>query len=175
MKTLFTLLTFSLASIACSNAQSQAIHSPGGDRYFEAGLSALELRDGGQTFNPTGLRLLVGTNINRYLSLEAMYAFTLNADKQPTFDAQSEHFSIGLKPKVALNEATDVYARIGYGASHYTTSVQGSKTISDWTYGIGIQTNFTPEVFGQIDYMNFANRDGIWIRGVGLSLGLRFN
>jgi hypothetical protein len=175
MKTSSTLLALALSAVTWTGAQAQTIYPSTTDYYFEVGLVPMEIRESGQIYKPTGMRLILGKNLNSNLAFEGMYAFSLSTDKQPTFDAKSDQYGLFFKPKIVISDATDVFARIGYGSSSVTSSAQGSKTISDWTYGLGIQTRFNSDLFGQLDYMTYANKDGLWVRGVGLSLGLRFN
>jgi opacity protein-like surface antigen len=174
MKPLTTLTALSLAGVCLSSAQAQTFYPLATDYYAEAGLVAMELKDNGQSYNPNSMRLIAGKTLNRNLSLEGMYAFTINSDNQPNFDAKSTHYGIALKPYISINENTEVFARAGYGRSHVTASASGEKSLSDWSYAIGVQTKFTPDIYGQLDYTNFVHKDGAWAQGIGFSVGMRF-
>jgi opacity protein-like surface antigen len=175
MKTSSKLIALAFSAAAWSGAQAQTIFPSETDYYFEVGLVPMEIRENGQTYKPTGMRLILGKNLNRNLAFEGMYAFTVSSDKQPAFDAKSEQYSLSFKPKVGINDHTDAFVRIGYGSSNVTSSIQGSRRITDWSYGIGLQTKINPDLTGQLDYMTYLNKDGLWVRGVGFSLGMRFN
>ena len=54
------------------------------------------------------------------------------------------------------------------------TSCSGSRSGTDFAYGLGIQTNFTKTVYGQVDYMQSYDKDGVSAKGYTLSLGTRF-
>ncbi len=40
--------------------------------------------------------------------------------------------------------------------------------------GIEVQTQFTKDVYGQIDYMNLGKKEGVSAKGITLSIGTRF-
>jgi opacity protein-like surface antigen len=53
-------------------------------------------------------------------------------------------------------------------------STSGSHKGTDVAYGLGIQTNLTKSVYGQLDYMHMYDRDSVAAKGYTLSLGARF-
>jgi len=174
MKYIGPLLTLALTGLSLSTALAQSPYPMATDYYAELGLSALEIKDNGPSYNPTGMRLILGKNLNPHLAVEGIYAFTVSSENEPGFNAKSSHYSIGLKPKVSLNASTDLFARLGYARSYITGSVNGAKSVSDWTYGLGVQTKFTESVYGQLDYTSYADREGAIARAVGFSVGMRF-
>lgn len=174
MKPLAPLVALSLTAACLTSANAQNFYPMATDYYAEAAVSAMELKENGQTYSPNAMRLIVGKTLNRNLSVEGMYAFTVNSDNQPSFDAKSDHYGISLKPQISINDNTDVFARVGYGRSNVTSSASGERSISDWSYAIGVQTKFTSDVYGQLDYTNYLHKDGVWVQGIGFSLGMRF-
>jgi hypothetical protein len=174
MKYLAPLVALSLTTACLTSANAQNFYPIATDYYAEASLSAMELKENGQTYSPNAMRLIMGKTLNRNLSVEGMYAFTVNSDNQPNFDAKSNHYGISLKPQISINDNTDVFARVGYGRSNVTSSASGEKSISDWSYAIGAQTKFTADVYGQLDYTNYLHKDGVGVQGIGFSLGMRF-
>lgn len=174
MKATSTLIALALSGAVWSGAQAQTIDDSATGYYVEVALVPLQIKEGGKTYDPTGMRVVVGKNVNRNLAFEGAYSFTVSADSQTTFDAKADQYSLSIKPKFVLTETVDVFARVGYGSSNVTSSAIGSKRIEDWSYGLGIQTQFTSDVVGQVDYMTYTNKDGLWVRGLGVSLGMRF-
>jgi mRNA deadenylase 3'-5' endonuclease subunit Ccr4 len=67
-----------------------------------------------------------------------------------------------------------VFARLGVTRSDITASAAGAHTGTDLSYGVGVQTNFTKTVYGQLDYMNYFDKDNISAKGFALSVGSRF-
>lgn len=174
MKTTSTLIALALSGAAWSGAQAQTIDAAATSYYAEIALVPLQIKEGGKAYDPTGMRIIVGKNINRNLAIEGAYIITVSPDDQVTFDAKADQYSLSVKPKLVISETIDAFARVGYGSSNVTSSSLGSKRVADWTYGLGIQAQFTRDVFGQVDYMSYTNKDGLWVRGVGVSLGMRF-
>jgi hypothetical protein len=72
----------------------------------------------------------------------------------------SDNFlGIYLKPFVNLSGDTMAFARVGY-ASHSGKSEKPSGNFtwstSNPSYGVGLQTQFTKDVYGAIDYMDYG-------------------
>jgi hypothetical protein len=55
-----------------------------------------------------------------------------------------------------------------------TAAAGGSRSGTDLAYGLGIQTNFSKTVYGQLDYMNTYDRDNMTAKGYTLSVGMRY-
>lgn len=155
-------------------AQAQSLYPLSTHYYAEVGLLATDIKDNGPTYNPNSMRLLVGKPLDRNLAIEGMYAFTVNSENQPGVDAKSSYYGIGLKPQMGLSDNTDLFARIGYARSYVTGSPAGEKTLSDWMYSIGVQTKFTQDIYGQLDYTTYLHREGVSANAVGFSVGMRF-
>jgi mRNA deadenylase 3'-5' endonuclease subunit Ccr4 len=75
---------------------------------------------------------------------------------------------------MALTQDTLVFARLGVTRSDFTASAAGSRTGTDYSYGVGVQTNFTKTLYGQLDYMNYFDKDNASAKGFALSIGSRF-
>jgi hypothetical protein len=63
---------------------------------------------------------------------------------------------------------------VGLSHSNITATTGSERTGADVSYGMGLQTKFTPAIYGQVDYMNYYHKDGIRAQGYGISLGYRF-
>ena len=163
-----------LTTVCLTAANAQNFYPATSNYYAEVGVAATELKENNQTYNPNSMRLVVGKNLNRNFAVEGIYAFTINSDNQPTFDAKSDHYGISIKPQIEINENTDLFMRVGYGRSNVTSSANGEKSASDWIYAIGIQTKFTSDLYGQLDYTNYLHKDGVSVQGIGFSLGIRY-
>lgn len=172
MKKLHLITIAALAVLTITGAQAQSSYK--GNGYFgEIGYSQVKV-SGDSGGKPDAVRLLIGNELNKNLDVEAMYTGTVSKDSQTGYDASVKSFGILLKPKLALTENTDVFARIGLVRADITASASGSHTGTDMAYGVGIQTNFSKSVYGQIDYLNQYDRGGISAKGYTLSLGTRF-
>jgi opacity protein-like surface antigen len=173
MKKLHIIAAAALAALCASGAQAQSRMADNG-YYGELGYSSMDVTGSGGGATPETLRFLIGTDLNKGMGLEALYITTLSKDSQAGYNASMNGFGIFLKPKMALTESTDVFARLGAMRAEITGGTGGSRSGTDFAYGLGIQTNFTKTVYGQLDYMQFYDKDGVSAKGYTLSLGTRF-
>lgn len=169
MKKLHLIAITTLALLSITGAQAQS------SGYFgELGYSQVKVTGAGGGAKPDAVRFLIGTEINKNLDVEGVYTKTVANESRVGYDASVSSFGILLKPKLALTENTDVFARVGLVRADITASATGSHTGTDLAYGLGIQTNFSKSVYGQVDYLNQYDRGGIAAKGYTLSLGTRF-
>jgi opacity protein-like surface antigen len=176
MKTSRLIAVSLFAALGVSSLQAQTTWYPSNTGYYtELGYSALDLKvSGGETSTPQIVRLTVGKELHKYLAVEGMYATTASRDTKPTYSGEYTGYGLMLKPKMALTDSTEIFARLGWSRSDITASAAGATTGSDVLSAAGIQTKFTPNVFGQIDYTNYFHRSGIKAQGWGISLGVHF-
>lgn len=163
------------------------------DAYVELGYLNQKVTDNVDDTNnatPKAVRLIAGKNLSPNLSMEVMAAANASkgTDTQSTPDNVSGSlYGFYLKPKVGLSDDTQLFARVGMAhtslkydngnGSGVSTTYSGSKL----SYGIGLETNFTDNVYGAIDYMYYgkidtslANGDQLTSKGLSVSVGYRF-
>jgi opacity protein-like surface antigen len=174
MKKLHIIATATLAVLCATGAQAQSRTSLDNGYYGEIGYSSVDVTGAGGSATPHTVRFLVGNELNKNFGLEGMYITTTSKDTRVGYDATIKGLGVFLKPKMALSENTEVFARAGIMRAEITASASGSHTGTDVAYGLGIQTNFTKSVYGQLDYMQSYDRDSIAAKGYTLSLGTRF-
>ena len=120
---------------------------------------------------------MVGVNVHDNLSVEGMAAVTVVSDTYQNADISANAWGVFLKPKLQVTQDTQVFARAGYVSSELKASVSNyaaSTSGSDVGYGLGGQTQITSKVYGQIDYMNYYNKNGFAAKGFTVSVGARF-
>lgn len=145
------------------------------DYYGEIGLTPIHLKsEVGDISHPQTIRFLFGMDVHENLAVEALYLTTYSKDSRPGFDAKSTHYGVVLKPKYAITSETIAFARFGVAHANFTASSEGSRTGLDLTYGVGLQTNLSKSLYGQIDYMNYYDKNGQSSKGYTLSVGTRF-
>lgn len=176
MKTSRLIAVSLFAALGVSSLQAQTTLYPNNVGYYaEFGYSALDLKvDGGETSTPQIARVIVGKELHKNLAIEAMYATTVSRDRKATYSGEYTGYGLMLKPKMALSDSTELFARLGWARSDVTASAAGATTGSDMLSGAGIQTKFTPNILGQVDYTNYFHRSGIRAQGWGISLGVLF-
>jgi opacity protein-like surface antigen len=173
MKKLHIIAAAALAALCATGAQAQSRMADNG-YYGEIGYSSMDVTGSGGGATPETFRFLMGTDLNKGMGLEALYITTISKDSRVGYDASVHGFGIFLKPKMELTESTEVFARIGAMHAEITGGAGGSRSGTDFAYGLGIQTNFTKNVYGQLDYMHSYDRDNVSAKGYTLSLGTRF-
>ena len=174
MKKLQLIAIATLAVLCASGAQAQSRTSADNGYYAEIGYSPIDVSGAGGTATPDTLRFLIGNELNKNLAVEAFYITTTSKDSRESYNASISGFGMYLKPKMALSESTEVFARLGFMRADITAAANGSHTGTDLAYGLGVQTNFTKSVYGQLDYMNSYDRSGVSAKGYTLSLGTRY-
>lgn len=160
--------------LSISAAQAQSRTSADYGYYGEIGYSPVDVSGTGGNAKPHAVRFLIGNEINKNLGIEAVYTTTMSKDSRMGYDASFSGFGLLLKPKMALTDSTEIFARVGLLRADITASTSGSHTGTDMAYGLGIQTNFTKSVYGQLDYMHSYDRDSVAAKGYTLSIGTRF-
>lgn len=174
MKKIQLMAFVSLAIIGATGAQAQNRTSADNGYYGEIGYSQVDVSGAGGAAKPDAARFLIGNELNKNLNVEVLYITTVSKDSRTGYDAAVSGYGIFLKPKMALTDNTEIFARVGAMRSKITAATGGAHTGNDVAYGLGIQTNFTKTVYGQLDYMQSYDRDSVAAKGYTLSLGTRF-
>ncbi len=166
-----------LAVLAAGTVSAQSMSNQG--YYGEVGYTALNIKNDNNGFDitPKLARLIVGKEINENLSVEGTYAFTASKDSTTLsgtkYTGKANMYGAYLKPKFELAKDVEVFARVG--AIHTNYEDEGSNiSKTQASYGLGIQTQFTKDVYGQVDYMNYYKQDGMTGKGFTVSVGTRF-
>ncbi len=157
----------------------------GSDIYTEVGYVPMKITDSdGDSVKPKTLKVTVGKEINPNLAVEADYFRTVSKSNftsgGTTAEVSVSGYGVYLKPKFEVAKDTELFARVGYGSAKAKLeagTVQASGNFNQnksATYGLGIQTAFTKNVYGQADYMVYNKKDGVKVQGFGVSVGYRF-
>ena len=165
-----------LAVLATGAVSAQSMTKDSG-YYGEIGYTALSINFDRFTFKPKLARFTVGKDINENLSVEGIYGATVSEDSYQSADISASAYGIFLKPKMEVAKDTELFARVGLVKSEIKASASGisaSSSGSDTSYGLGVQTKFTKDIFGQVDYINYYSKNGITAKGFTVSVGTRF-
>jgi Outer membrane protein beta-barrel domain len=175
MKNTYFVALSLMAALVSTGAQAQNRTNADIGYYGEIAYAPIEVGDGSaNTSKPTAARFIIGKDLSPTLALEGMYTTTLSKDDRGAFNATVSNYGIHLKPKMALTPDTLLFARLGVTRSDITASAAGSHKGNDFSYGVGVQTNITKTVYGQLDYMNYFDKDNTSAKGFALSVGSRF-
>jgi opacity protein-like surface antigen len=169
-----------LAVLAASTATAQSMNMDSG-YYGEVGYSALKFDDGSSTPTPQLARFIVGKNINENLAFEGMAAFTVSKDTWQEGvnkgELSGKHLGIYAKPKMEIAKNTEIFGRIGVSHTSWksnSSAGDGNDSFTKLAYGLGVQTQFTKDVYGQVDYMDLGKKDGVSAKGFTVSVGTSF-
>lgn len=175
MKTNYKLTVSLLIFMTAVSANAQGRLPTDESNYVEFGLVPVRIKSEiGDVSHPKVSRLTIGRELHPNWAIEGFYMTTYSNDSRAGFDGKVTHYGATLKPKVAITESTELFARIGWAHTNITVSDSGSRTGSDFIYGLGFQTYFTKSVYGQLDYMSYYDKDGISSKTYSLSVGTRF-
>ncbi len=169
---LITLLTV----LAAGSTSAQSMNKDS-EYYGEIGYTPISINASTVTLKPKLLRFIVGKDIDKNFSVEGMYAATASKDSYQSSDVSASAYGIYLKSKMEISKDTDVFARIGRVKSETKETWTGgsaSSSSTDASYGLGVQTKFTKDVYGQIDYMSYYDKYSTTSKGFTVSVGMRF-
>ena len=150
--------------------------------YAEIGYTPLEIKFDNVKLKPNLVRLVVGKDVHENLAIEAMAATTIAKDTQSIqgteLKTSATAYGLYLKPKVALTKDTELFMRLGYVNTQLKFEGSSSSFLtesdSSASYGIGITTKFSKDVYGGLDYVTYYSKDGTNISGLTASIGVRF-
>ncbi len=172
----YALVTL-LALLAAGTASAQSMSNQG--YYGEVGYTALHIKNDNNGFaiTPKLARLTVGKELDKNLAVEGTYAFTTSKDSGVvggvTYTGKESFYGAYLKPKMEIAKDVEAFARIGALHTKYEDET-GSLSKTKLSYGIGVQTQLTKDVYGQVDYMSYYKQDGMTAKGFTVSVGTRF-
>ena len=176
----------SIFAIACALtaaagvAQAQ-VKSP---LYVEGNITSINVtRDDGVKFKPLIATAIVGYDLHPNLAVEGMLG--VNASKSTvTVAGNSEtlkfdtSYGAFLKPRYAIDNQFEVFARLGYLSSGSKTTFSDGSSVSgrdsDFAYGLGGNYNIDKNLYATLGYMVYYKKDGIKVDGFNVGVGYRF-
>jgi opacity protein-like surface antigen len=169
-----------LAAIAMT-AQAQApVQSLYGElAYTSAGV---QLQDMNGTKDYPVLRGILGYQINNYLAVEGMLGFGVS-DRNDTLigipvKSKIDHtYGIFVKPQFQINDSISIFARAGYARTKVSYEEPGyseSKSHGSFAYGAGATYSFTPQMYLNVDYMSYYDKNNSKAHGPSIGLGYKF-
>ena len=82
-----------------------------------------------------------------------------------------------IKPRVAINNEAEVFARLGYVQSRMKATA-GTTTLTDtdgdFAYGLGANYNFDKNLYATLGYMVYYKKDDVKTSGFNVGVGYRF-
>lgn len=165
MKTISRVLV-SLVLVATAGMASAQTSAK--DFYVEGGVLGLKFKDSTDSSTPKLARFIVGKDINANLAVEAMGAFTV----EKADGLSANEVGVFAKPKMLIANDTNAFIRVGVARTGLGGSGDGHITRA--AYGVGVETQLSKDVYGQVDYMHYGKQADLNVRGFTLSVGTRF-
>ena len=153
----------------------------GKELYGELGYLGMKITENATSVKPKLVRAVIGKEIEPNLAVEAMVGLTFSKDHLGSGASERQYasntFGIYVKPMFEVVKDTQVFARLG--AAHTTlkisnSSASASDSMNKLALGLGVQTQFNKDIYGQIDYMRYGKMNNIKSDGITLSVGTRF-
>jgi Outer membrane protein beta-barrel domain len=178
MKKIIRILSVSALLATAAAAQAQV--------YVEAAYTPLSVKAGGDSVKPAALSGIVGYEVNPNLAVEGFLGLGVKkvsvSDQDGSADLKvSKSFGMFLKPKVMLNDSTEVFARVGFAQSTLKVNVtdsegsfSGSGSNGSFAYGLGGNYYLNKQTYLTGSYMSFYNKDGLKVTGFNLGAGYKF-
>lgn len=180
------LVVAALLSLATTVSMAQAQTKKDDGFYAELGYAQAYYTEPGANFNHAMGVLKGGYNINKYIAAEVMVAGNLNdavfySGSTRIVASVSNAYGAYGKFSLPVNEDFSLFARVGVtNARVDATATNGSRSASAWSsgsdfsYGGGAQFNFTKNIYGQVDYMSYYDKNGITVSAPSISVGYKF-
>jgi opacity protein-like surface antigen len=178
------LLVAALLAVSGTGAMAQAQANKDSGFYAELGLVQAYYNQSNPSvnFNNSMAAIKAGYNINKYAAAEVMAAGNLdsanfnygstniNAKVSNAYGAYGK-FSLPIEDKFSLFVRLGVTSATVDASSRYGSAWSSG---SDFSYGAGAQFNFTKDVYGQVDYMSYYNKNNITVQAPSISIGYKF-
>jgi opacity protein-like surface antigen len=170
-----------LAMGVSAHAQTQ---TPANPWYGELAYAPVKIKEAGATDGTAkNLRGILGYELHPNVALEGLLSLgvgdasvTVNGD--PVDTRVNRVVGLYVKPKVAVSQDIELFARLGYARTKITstssTGDSGSGSESDMSYGLGAAYRINDRWSAVVDYMRYHDKDGVRLQGLSAGLRLRF-
>ncbi len=176
-----SILVF-LAAGASVHAQTQKPANPwyGELAYAPVKIKQVDATDG----TAKNLRGIVGYELHPNVAIEGLLslgvedaASTVSGDLTDT--RVDRVVGLYLKPKVAVSQDIELFARLGYVRTKVTSSLRltgttESESASDASYGFGASYRINERWSAVVDYMRYYDKDGFRLQGLSAGVRLKF-
>ncbi|MGM0767642.1 MAG: porin family protein [Pseudomonadota bacterium] len=176
-------LVLGIATLAGGMASAPAI----ADDMYKSGVGGLyaglnytffNLEDGSADADVGALSGKVGALATPYFGVEARAGFGVDDDRVGGIDFSVDNFFGGYATLNLANE-TPATPYVIVGFTRLELEAEGpfatrSDDESDFSYGVGVNIEMTPQVSGNLEYMRYYDKDDVTIDGLGLGATFHF-
>ena len=147
--------------------------------YFSIEHSAFSVANshaGNAEFEPTGVRLKVGTRLSYAFDIEAHVAATSD-DSTPMFDQFNARLTgVYLKGYLPLGSRSALYGLGGYSWTKFIAITDDEEYIdrqSGFSYGFGVETRLSKNIDLSADFMNYSQQNEQYNEVASVSFGVK--
>jgi len=174
-------LATAIAAASFALVSSSAFANSAGTGYVGGLLSHYSYDESGvsETLNPTGITVRGGYFLVDNFALEARLGTGLSDDSVnglPVDLELDQLFGVYAVGHLPVNNAFSFYGILGFSYAEATVSAPGVSVTADddgFSFGAGVQVNFTPQVSGQLEYVSYLNKSDYDLNAA--SIGLSYN
>jgi hypothetical protein len=173
-------------ALACTGVLAQS-KSKDDATYIEVGYTSAQYNTDlvSGLSNANHLMITLGKNISANYAIEGVLANGMSdsTTTSPGYTVNAKlasSYGLYVKPKAQITNAVEVFARVGYFSAKPNFTVPSDTTQNlnysgtSLSYGLGASLKVADNIYGSLDWMQSYKKDGIDIKGVGLSVGYKF-
>ena len=171
-------------ALACTGAFAQS-KAKNDSAYIELGYNSgqYNITELPGLSNANHLLITLGKNMSQNYALEGVYANGMSdaSTAGSTVNVRlASSYGLYVKPKLAISDSIEMFARVGYFNFKANSTVPASPASNDsasgtsLSYGLGASMKIVNNIYGNLDWMQMYKKDGIDIKGMGLSVGYKF-
>jgi len=173
-------------ALACTGAFAQS-KAKNDSAYIELGYNSgqYNITELPGLSNANHLLITLGKNMSQNYALEGVYANGMSDATTTSVGTTvnvrlASSYGLYVKPKLAISDSIEMFARVGYFNFKANSTVPASPASNDsasgtsLSYGLGASMKIVNNIYGNLDWMQMYKKDGIDIKGMGLSVGYKF-
>lgn len=176
------LIAVALLSSAAAMTAVTASANSAGSGYVGALAShyTFDVEGTSDDLNPTGLTVRGGYFLTDNVAVEGRLGTGLNDDtiSGTNVDIELDQlvgvYAVGHLP---VNEVFSFYGLVGFSYAEATLSAPGASVSDDddgFSYGAGVEVNFTPVVSAQLEYASYLNKSDYDLNAASIGISYKF-
>lgn len=174
-------LSIAIAAATFTLATTSAVANSAGSGYVGALASHYTYDvEGVDDINPTGLTLRGGYFLTDNVAVEGRLGTGLSEDtvSGTNVDAELDQLmGVYVTGYLPVNEVFSFYGLLGFSYAEATLSNRFTSISDDddgFSYGAGVQVNFTPQVSGQLEYVSYLDKSDYSLSAASIGLSYHF-
>lgn len=151
------------------------------NNYIEIGGIGMTYKESGltETWKPTAAKFTLGQNISKNVAVELVVGTSVSGSTVniggtiPTTIKVGPFFGMYLRPSIPLGDSAEIFLRAGFLRSKLTATLPGVEvwsTDTSFSYGAGISLKIAENISTTADYMQYYNKYGTTVTGIGVGL-----